>query len=327
MISIIGGSGFIGSRVSKLLSENLLEFSIVDKCKPDFLCTNFLEADVCDFESLSVSLRGSDSIINLAAEHRDDVSPVSLYHQVNVLGAENVCAAAEHFGTKRIIFTSTVAVYGFAPLNTGEDGELNPFNEYGVTKLAAEHVYKHWQMRDPSVRTLVIVRPTVVFGEGNRGNVYNLLSQIAKGLFVMIGPGKNVKSMAYVENVAAFMKFSLTFGPGIHTFNYVDKPDMDMNTLVSAVYRLLGKSKGRIRLPYMVAMAIGRTLDVVAAISAKKFPISAIRVKKFCADTMFSTKVSESGFIPPYALADALEKTIKYEFLEDNSSKPQFHSE
>ena len=74
-------------------------------------------------------------------------------------------------------------------------------------------------------KTLVIIRPTVVFGEGNRGNVFNLMNQIAKNRFMMVGSGTNRKSMAYVENVAAFLEYSLSFQSGLHVHNYVDKPD------------------------------------------------------------------------------------------------------
>lgn len=49
-----------------------------------------------------------------------------------------------------------------------------------------------------------ILRPTVIFGERNRGNVYNLLKQISGGKFLMVGKGNNRKSMAYVGNIVAF---------------------------------------------------------------------------------------------------------------------------
>ena len=98
-----------------------------------------------------------------------------------------------------------MACYGNAPPGTGEGGAIAPFNDYGRTKFLAEEVYRAWQRDDPSRRTLAIVRPTVIFGEQNRGNVYNLLRQIASGRFVMVGAGRNTKSMAYVGNVAAFL--------------------------------------------------------------------------------------------------------------------------
>src|SRR5690606_7699187 len=99
--------------------------------------------------------------------------------------------------------------------------------------------------------------------------------------FLMVGNGRNVKSMAYVENIVSFILFSLNYGPGIHVYNYVDKPDFDMNSLVSKVYESLNKPASRIRIPYSVGYAVGKCLDVVAKISRRKFPVSAIRVKKF----------------------------------------------
>ena len=93
-------------------------------------------------------------------------------------------------------------MYGLNTL-ANEEAEPRPFNDYGRTKFAAEKVLKEWQAGF-SDRSLTIVRPTVIFGEKNRGNVYNLLKQIAHGPFVMIGNGKNKKAMAYVGNVADF---------------------------------------------------------------------------------------------------------------------------
>lgn len=82
---------------------------------------------------------------------------------------------------------------------------------------------------------MTIIRPTVVFGEGNRGNVYNLFRQIASGRFVMIGSGNNMKSMAYVENIAARLEHALDQQSTYQVSNYVDKPDFTMNQLVDVI--------------------------------------------------------------------------------------------
>ena len=322
MIKIIGGSGFIGTRLAKRLAKNESKFSIVDKAMSKTFADVCSIADVRDTASLSEVLSSDDIIINLAAEHRDDVSPKSLYDDVNVQGAKNVCEVAEQKGISTIIFTSSVAVYGFAPLGTKEDGDINYFNDYGRTKWEAELVYREWQKKDPQNRKLVVVRPTVVFGEQNRGNVYNLLRQIASGKFLMIGDGTNRKSMAYVENVAAFLEYSLSFENGVHTYNYIDKPDFDMNTLVKNVYRALGKEENiGFRLPYVLGFGIGKLFDGVAAVTGKKFTVSSIRVKKFCSDSMFGTSIEESGFVKPVKLEDGLASTIKYEFVEKNDGE------
>lgn len=326
MYNIIGGSGFIGTRLVSRFEKSGTPHQVLDKQVQQSIAAMSKMADVRDLISLrSTMLPGK--LINLAAEHRDDVTPKSLYHDVNVEGARNVCLSAEELDIRTIVFTSTVAVYGFAPIGTDESGEFNPFNEYGRTKLEAEYVYKQWQAGDPERRTLVIIRPTVVFGEANRGNVYNLLKQIASGKFLMIGDGMNVKSMAYVENIAAFIEYALDFSPGVHVYNYVDKPDFNMNSLVSTVYKSLGQSPTRIRMPFTIGMAAGKLFDVVAALTGKKFPVSSIRVRKFCSNTMFTSSIASTGFKPPVELVAALERTIKYEFVDDNTNKQTYLTE
>ncbi len=73
-------------------------------------------------------------IVNLAAVHRDDIRPLSRYDDVNVQGSVNVCEAARKHEINKIVFTSSVAIYGFALADTDESGEPNYFNDYGRTK-------------------------------------------------------------------------------------------------------------------------------------------------------------------------------------------------
>lgn len=325
-IAIIGAAGFVGSRLTHRLAEKNISFiqydSNIDNYENDITFLDIEKPNSLD------KLKNTDTIINLAAIHRDDVSPISRYDDVNVQGSKNICDIARKFGIKQIVFTSSVAIYGFAPSDTDETGKPNYFNDYGRTKYLAEAVYKKWQAEDPKNRTLVIIRPTVIFGEGNRGNVYNLLKQIASGRFVMLGNGKNKKSMAYVENVVAFIIHCLSFKSGIHIYNYIDKPDYDMNSLVSLVRKLLFNKKNvGIRLPKFVGLSVGYLADFLAKITGKTFPISSIRVKKFMGTTKFKSSVSNTGFVPPISLEEGLKKTIHYEFLEDNSKKRTFDSE
>jgi nucleoside-diphosphate-sugar epimerase len=327
-VVVVGGSGFIGSRLCGLLAQADVEYGIVDKVVSQDFPQKTVVADVRSLNSLQAALKDYSILINLAAEHRDDVHPLSLYDEVNVNGARNLCTVARQKNINTIIFTSSVAVYGFAPLGTDEMGAINPFNDYGRTKYEAEQVYKAWQAEDSLIRTLVIIRPTVVFGEQNRGNVYNLLRQIASGKFVMVGNGLNRKSMAYVGNVTAFIQHALKFDAGVHTYNYIDKPDITMNSLVSWVNKLLGKSdKIKFRLPYQVGLLIGKGFDLVAMAMGRKLPISAIRVKKFCSNSVYESAIHTTGFIPPFSMLESIERTIKYEFLEEHKGKQLFYSE
>lgn len=313
-IAIIGGSGFIGSRLANRLKEGGHEFVIIDKRKSEKFSDSWLQADVRDITSLRSTLKGCDCIINLAAEHRDDVTPVSLYDKVNVDGARNICQVADEYGIKKIIFTSSVAVYGFVKKETDESGAINYFNDYGRTKFLAEECFRNW-FKQENGRSLSIIRPTVVFGEENRGNVYNLFHQIASGKFMMIGNGENKKSMVYVENIVALLENVLAL-EGYFLTNAVDKPDFTMNELVKIIRKQLGEEATvGIRVPYTVGLLGGYIFDILSRLSGKKFSISSIRVKKFCAYTQFgSHKMKEIGFQRPITLEEGLKRTLSFEF-------------
>jgi GlcNAc-P-P-Und epimerase len=326
---VIGGSGFIGTSLCRRFEEiDNSEFFILDKVISQKYPDKTRVADVRSLEDLRKNLIYGSIVINLAAEHRDDVRPISLYDEVNVGGARNICAIAKEKQIGTILFTSTVAIYGFAPIGTDEQGSIAPFNDYGRTKYEAEKIYKEWQAEDPLNRTLVIIRPTVVFGERNRGNVYNLLKQIASRRFVMVGRGENRKSMAYVENVTAFLEYAIDLSPGLYIYNFIDKPDFTMNSLISTVNRLLNREDNKsLRLPYSVGYAIGILFDLVAMIIKKRFTISSIRVKKFCADSVYNTSIYETGFISPVSLSDAIARTVHYEFFEFHEGEGVFYTE
>lgn len=320
-VALIGGSGFIGSRLASRLTDSGVEFRILDKRESDEYPGSYSHCDVRSLDQLRQKIEEGELLVNLAAEHRDDVSPISLYADVNVRGAENICEVAREKSVSRIIFTSTVAVYGLASPDTGEEGDISPFNEYGRTKHLAEEVFVKWQEEDPTERVLVILRPTVVFGEKNRGNVYNLLNQVSSKFFVMIGAGENIKSMAYVENVAAFIEHAMSFQPGIHLYNYVDKPDLTVERLITFARQTMRRqTKRQFRIPAALGLFIGRIADLVAGVTRRSLPISHVRVQKFLATTRFSTSVKDTGFKAPVSLEEGLRRTIEHEFNSTDQS-------
>ncbi|MFD2966825.1 NAD-dependent epimerase/dehydratase family protein [Sphingobacterium bambusae] len=315
-VTIIGGSGFVGTRLIEnlLLSEDV-HIANLDKKQSDTYASLTQIADVTDASSIRAALPGTDVVVLLAAEHRDDVSPTSLYYDVNVQGTQHVLEAMAENNVKHIIFASSVAVYGLDKENPTETLPADPFNHYGKSKWQAEEVLQAW-FKNHSDWTISIVRPTVIFGEGNRGNVWNLLNQIASGKFMMIGPGTNRKSMAYVGNVVAFLQFLIqNKNSGYEVYNYVDKPDFTTNDLVYHTGKVLDKKIPTRRIPYWLGMLGGYGFDVLAWVTRKKLPISSVRVQKFCAVTQFdSSKAMGSGFVPPFSMEEGLRRTLKSEF-------------
>ncbi|MBO7234759.1 MAG: NAD-dependent epimerase/dehydratase family protein [Paludibacteraceae bacterium] len=326
-IAVIGGSGFVGTRLIALLKDSHI-LTNIDKQQSVFFPEITRIVNVLDKDGLVSALKDQDAVVLLAAEHRDDVTPVSLYYDVNVEGMRNTLEAMEYNGIKRLVFTSSVAVYGLNKDNPDELHPADPFNHYGKSKWQAEQVLREW-MKGHADWQVNVLRPTVIFGERNRGNVYNLLSQIARGRFLMVGKGENMKSMAYVGNIVALIQFLMERDhEGCEVFNYTDKPDMNMNDLVNLVSKVLNKPLLSIHFPYWLGMCGGYCFDVLAWLTRRKLAISSVRVKKFCSTTQFaSSKVIEAGFKAPFSLSEGLSRTLKFEFIENASEGKVFVSE
>lgn len=328
-IKLIGASGFVGTRLLDLLKDYPeYELQNIDLQPSHFFNDLTVIGDVREQEQMDRMLAGGDLVVLLAAQHRDDVTPISLYYDTNVEGMKVTLKAMEKNGIKRIVFFSSVAVYGLNKNNPDENHPADPFNHYGKSKWQAEQVLQEWYKTHPDWN-IDIVRPTVIFGERNRGNVYNLLHQISSGKFLMVGPGTNVKSMAYVGNIVAFVKFMIEqVTTGYNVFNYIDKPDVNMNDLVAHVEKVLNKHIPSTHYPYWLGMFGGYCFDLLAKITGKKLAVSSVRVKKFCSTTQFdSTKAMNSGFVPPFTLKEGLARTLEFEFVHPKPDEIEFKSE
>ena len=324
-ILVIGGSGFVGSR---LISElNNYEVKNLDKQISPFFNNITTIADITIPNQIKF-FKKFDYVILLAAEHRDDISPSKKYYDVNVHGTKNVLNKMDELGIKNLIFTSSVAVYGLNKNNPCENHDVDPFNHYGKSKFKAEQVIKSWYEKNPKEKSVTIIRPTVIFGERNRGNVYNLFKQIVSGKFLMIGSGENKKSMAYVANVVSFIVDKIEKKQtGYNVFNYVDKPDFNMNELVCVIEKKMQLNIPKFKIPFFIGFLVGLMLDFVAFIFKKKLSVSSVRVKKFCATTQFDSSKAHNSFKPPYTLEEGINKTLENEFINQKKDDILFYSE
>ena len=108
----------------------------------------------------------------------------------------------------------------------------------------------------------------------------------------------------------------------------VDKPDLDMNTLVSLSRKtLFNQNNVGMRMPRFLGVLIGYFFDLIGRITRTSLPISSIRVKKFMETTQFSSSINKTDFVAPFSLREGLSKTLNYEFIEDNSDSRTFKTE
>jgi nucleoside-diphosphate-sugar epimerase len=313
MIFFTGASGFIGSHFHEAIDNSqIVNFDLKE---PIFLhSANYIKGNIRDFESLNkeVIKSNSDTIIALAAEHKDFGISEEEYFMTNEIGTENICRAATNAGIKKIIFYSSVAVYGANKIPSDENMKPNPNLPYGKSKLAGEKVLEKWYKDDIS-RCVIIIRPTVVYGERNVANMFRLIMQIKMGRFFNIGKGDNVKSLAYCKNlVGATLFLNDKIREGISVFNYSDEPQLTSKEITKVISNKLGL-KEPISLPFCLLYIFGLPFDLLIKITGKDLPISTNRIDKLRTETFHQAKkIITLGFKPLYSNKDGIERMVDW---------------
>jgi UDP-glucose 4-epimerase len=146
-ILVVGGAGYIGAHVAYLLQENGYEVRIYDdfsnglKSRIEGKFSDVVIGDVLDRQALISACEGIDAVIHLAAKKAvgESVDNPLKYYENNVGGTLNLLAAMSLKGVKKIVFSSTAAVYAPSEkLSIAEDDLTEPLSPYGQTKLLSE---------------------------------------------------------------------------------------------------------------------------------------------------------------------------------------------
>lgn len=309
-ILVCGNSGFIGTHLTRLFSERDHEVRGMDLLPPkddEPLAEHFL-GDVRKADDCRRALAGGiDCVINLAAKHHDFGITRAEYFETNEGGTRTLTDAMDATGVGKLLFYSSVAVYGTSEDESSEEDEPTPSNNYGASKLAAEQVIQQWAGRGGE-RSAVIFRPCLIFGEGNFANMYSLIRQIDRGRFFHFGPKDTVKAVAYVGNIIrATAQWAEQMPPGVSVYNYVDKPDLPVDEMVTIIADALGRKRPRKRFPLWLGVAAGKLFDMASFISRRPLRVSSARVRKLATSTRFAAdRIRQAGFQPEFTIEQGL---------------------
>lgn len=332
-ILVAGGAGFIGTLFNETLLEAGHDVVVLDLAQPRYRVdrVDYRRGDIRDADAVRDAVDGCEAVINLAAAHHDWGIEKATYYDVNEYGSKVLCDAMSERGITHACFYSSVAIYGDAPEPRYEDTAPKPNNWYGASKLTGERVYREWADAK-SGRTALVIRPTVVIGPRNYANMYSLIRQIDSGKFVLFGDGKNVKSLAYVENLVAATHYLWGTGTGesararvegFEPFNYVDKPDLTSDEIVRTIYEAFGRKAPSLHFPLWFASAAGLPFDIAIKLTGKNLPISTARMKKLATQTKFEAeKIRAAGFVPPVGLRDGLIRMVRWYEREGRANRP-----
>lgn len=315
---IFGGSGFIGTHLIHLLineciksGDKIYDLDIVmpgeEGVVPGIVEKNegveYVHLDVRKPIEFDFKPTANDVIFNLAAVHRTPGHLDYEYFETNIRGAENVTEFADKYGINKILFTSSIAPYGAAEDLKKESTLPTPNTPYGISKLVAEKIHQMWQIKDAN-RELTIVRPGIVYGKGEHGNMTRLYKGMRGHYFMYTGRKDTIKACIYVKELVQFFKYRIVDNsfPGTDIFNCTFEPAYNIEQICETIKKATG-------LKYKIPLIPGKLLMTVAKIigplGGKKVGIHPDRVKKLMVSTnICGKKLATSGYKFHYSFED-----------------------
>jgi len=230
-ILLTGASGFIGTHfMQDVISHDIMPLSLRDHTAESF------------------DLKGYDAIVHMAAlVHQMQGAPEEAYTAINCDLTLSLAQKAKNEGVGHFIFISTIKVYGeeTTAIALNENTPCHPSDPYGISKLSAEKGLLQMASED---FTVSIIRIPLVYGEGVKANMLNLIKLCDKAPFLPFGGIENRRSMVYVKNLTAFIKTVLEQrNSGI--FIAADTTPVSTTDLIQMITQALGKKLFLFTLP------------------------------------------------------------------------------
>ncbi|MFZ1992333.1 MAG: NAD(P)-dependent oxidoreductase [Alphaproteobacteria bacterium] len=294
---ILGGAGFIGTHLARQLSDlgTLRRIISLDIRQPASPVPRVIYNTHDIRRPLHETIDGHfDVVFNLAAVHRTPGHAADEYYETNVAGATNSVAFCERNGIDTLLFTSSISVYGPSEKALDESSPLLPNSAYGRSKKLAEEIHLAWLERAPGARRLRIVRPAVVFGEGENGNYTRLARLLRQGWFAYPGRKNTLKAGGYVKDLVRSMLFALDRRDPLYLYNFADRHCPTAEEICEA-FSAYGMRRpiGVLPLPLMMAGAL--VFEGLNAVGLKN-TISRARINKL---------VHSTNVVPRRLMADS----------------------
>lgn len=320
-VVVFGGSGFVGTHLTpELLKKYDLVYlaDIKDPCwhsgtsLPNDSRIQFVRCDIrkpVDINSFQGTI---DSIINLAAIHTSPGHPAHEYFEANIHGARNICEFAKKVSCSKIIFTSSISVYGPGEDEKNEEMIPMPAIPYGSSKIIAEYIHKEWFNAQSDKRMLTIVRPGVIFGKGEGGNFTRIANALQKGIFAYPGRADTIKACLYVKDLVKFIYEATDRSQGEYLYNFCYPEKVTIKEIVKTFKKALGYKAPEFVIPFRIITTGAAVVNTVPLPFVKKMGLVPERIIKLVKSTNISSqKLISSGFTFGFTLEEALKDWAK----------------
>jgi nucleoside-diphosphate-sugar epimerase len=318
-ILVTGATGAVGPRVVASLDEagyGIRTFALDPP--PGGLWPEGIETqlgDITDRSAVHTAMQGIDAVIHMAALLHIVNPPPSLqpeYERINVGGTAAVVEAARRAGVGRVVFFSTIAVYGDSAGDVlTEDSPARPDSFYARTKFAAERIVLAAKRTDG--RPLgTVLRLGAVYGSRIKGNYRRLLIALDRRGFVPIGPGTNRRTLVYDKDVGrAAVLAAIHPDAAGRIFNVTDGEIHTMNGVIRILCDALGRKPPRLTLPVNIIRGLAGILEDGARFSGLSSPVARATIDKYTEDAAVDGRrfCEQLGFVPRYDLASDWRET------------------
>jgi nucleoside-diphosphate-sugar epimerase len=251
-----------------------------------------------------------DAIIHLAGKAHDtkNKSQAQVYFDINTGLTKKIFDYFLLSKAKKFIFFSSVkaAADSVEGEILTEDVVPKPANPYGESKLAAE---KYIQSRDRKDKKVYILRPCMIHGPGNKGNLNLLYSIVNKGIPWPLGAFENRRSFTSIDNISFVVKQMIEQDIGSGIYNMADDETLSTNELISLISSVTGRKSRIWKLPPAIINRLAKLGTVL------HLPLNSERLRKLTENYVVSNQKIKTALQiekMPVSVRTGFELTIKY---------------
>ena len=310
VVLVTGASGFVGGHLLPALAGNRIRVALrAESANRLSGCESAFVGDLNGRTEWKPALAGVHTVVHMAA-HVHVMKPTAGDHQrfyeVNALGTERLAVAAAESGVKRFIFLSSIKV-------SGESTTDRPFNAMDVPHPEDDYVRSKWEgeqrlfrIAERSGMSIVVLRPTLVYGTGVRGNFLTLMSWVSKGIPLPFGSIANARSMLSVWNLCELV-VRIVEVPEVASGVFLVSDGMDLSTP-----ELIRRIAAAMRRPARLLPVPANLLKLVGAMTSM-----GPSIQRLCSSLTVDITSTREAFdwTPSMPVEEALNRTARW-YLE-----------
>lgn len=313
LVLVSGAGGFIGINLCASLLQAGYQVRQLNHRRLHGDKLSFV-MDLANDSCPSGLLQDVHTVFHLAGKAHalsESVGDAAGYSQINTEGTRKLLEAAKRAGVRRFVYFSSVKAVGDDDQPMDESVAISADTPYGQSKYAAEQLVLHGGY----VPHPVVIRPSMVYGNTEKGNLPRMIRAIRRGVFPPLPETNNRRSMVHVDDVvrAAILAAEKPEAAG-QIYIVTDGNVYSTRQIYDWIRAALGKSPRTWRIPMSLLTTLAKTGDAIGGIIGRRFPFDSAALDKLTGSAWYSSaKIQrELGFSPQHSLQSSLADIVHF---------------